>query len=346
MKLHGVITQKNTILIFTARKPPKSRLLLHGDVRGTRTQSGTRWLAPKDIIRLIQFHRSWKLNKNFWITYLPLIRHGPHRKLRLQQFFCCVCICCSGNVFTEPLPTDGRGIHVQTHGMMGGIYDVRRWDRWDRLRCHDTHTKFRKNWCGHWTVNEGIHRQHGDLISHIGFTALVDRGRFFFFQFLNPYTVGRTPWAGDQTVARPLPTPEQHSQNKRTQTSMPRVGFEPTMPVFERAKTARPLWSASFNLTNWNLQTQFFVGLSYVELIGVRLISVSSAIVNTYETFAPFIMITVMSIKARVAWAKERIGPELLWFSMSHDLVVYATNGHHVANVWIHLFPLRKPIIV
>jgi hypothetical protein len=27
------------------------------------------------------------------------------------------------------------------------------------------------------------------------------------------------------------------TQNKRTQTSMPHVGFEPTIPVFERAKT-------------------------------------------------------------------------------------------------------------
>jgi hypothetical protein len=32
---------------------------------------------------------------------------------------------------------------------------------------------------------------------------------------------------------------EQHKQNKRTQTSMPRVGFEPTIPVSERAKTVR-----------------------------------------------------------------------------------------------------------
>jgi hypothetical protein len=30
---------------------------------------------------------------------------------------------------------------------------------------------------------------------------------------------------------------EQHKQNKRTQTSMPRVGFDPTIPAFERAKT-------------------------------------------------------------------------------------------------------------
>jgi hypothetical protein len=62
------------------------------------------------------------------------------------------------------------------------------------------------------------------------------------FQFLNLYTVGRTPWTGDQPVARPLPTHRTTEiQNKRTQTSMPRVGFEPTIPVFERAKTVHTL---------------------------------------------------------------------------------------------------------
>jgi hypothetical protein len=45
------------------------------------------------------------------------------------------------------------------------------------------------------------------------------------------YTVGRTPWTGDQPVARPLPTHRTtQTQNKRTQTSMPLVGFEPTIP--------------------------------------------------------------------------------------------------------------------
>jgi hypothetical protein len=46
----------------------------------------------------------------------------------------------------------------------------------------------------------------------------------------------------DQSVARPLSAHTgQHKQNKRTQTSMPQVGFEPTIPVFERAKTAHAL---------------------------------------------------------------------------------------------------------
>jgi hypothetical protein len=30
--------------------------------------------------------------------------------------------------------------------------------------------------------------------------------RFVSLQFLNPRTVGRIPWTGDQPVARPLPT--------------------------------------------------------------------------------------------------------------------------------------------
>jgi hypothetical protein len=53
-----------------------------------------------------------------------------------------------------------------------------------------------------------------------------------------PSIVTRTPWTGDQPITRPLPacrTTQQ--QNKRTQTSVPQVGFEPTIPVFERAKT-------------------------------------------------------------------------------------------------------------
>jgi hypothetical protein len=37
------------------------------------------------------------------------------------------------------------------------------------------------------------------------------------FQFFNPYTVGRTPWTGDQPVPRSLPTHRTtQTQNKRT----------------------------------------------------------------------------------------------------------------------------------
>jgi hypothetical protein len=50
---------------------------------------------------------------------------------------------------------------------------------------------------------------------------------------------------GDQHIARLLPTPRAQAQNKRKQTPMPRVGFEPTIPVFERAMTIHALDEAT-----------------------------------------------------------------------------------------------------
>jgi hypothetical protein len=76
------------------------------------------------------------------------------------------------------------------------------------------------------------------------YSPLSDLGRFFNFLIL--YTVGITPWTGDQPIARPPPTHRtMQTQNKRTQTSMPQVGVEPTIPAFERAKTVHALDRAS-----------------------------------------------------------------------------------------------------
>jgi hypothetical protein len=55
-------------------------------------------------------------------------------------------------------------------------------------------------------------------------------------------SVGRTLRAGDQPVARPLPTHRTtQTQKKRTQTSIPSVGLEPTIPAFKRGKTVHAL---------------------------------------------------------------------------------------------------------
>jgi hypothetical protein len=68
------------------------------------------------------------------------------------------------------------------------------------------------------------------------YSPLLDLGRLF--SFLSYYRVGRTPWTGDQTVARPPPTHRTaHTRNKLTQTSMSLVGFELNIPVLEQAKT-------------------------------------------------------------------------------------------------------------
>jgi hypothetical protein len=41
---------------------------------------------------------------------LSLIRHGPHWKRRVQQFFyCCMCMRYRGNVSTEPMPSNDKG---------------------------------------------------------------------------------------------------------------------------------------------------------------------------------------------------------------------------------------------
>jgi hypothetical protein len=50
----------------------------------------------------------------------------------------------------------------------------------------------------------------------------------------------------DQPVARPLPINRTtQTQNKRTETLMPRVGFETTTPVFKRAKTVHAIYRAA-----------------------------------------------------------------------------------------------------
>jgi hypothetical protein len=67
----------------------------------------------------------------------------------------------------------------------------------------------------------------------------------------NPiHAVGGTPWTGDQPVARPIPTHRTtQTQNKRSQTSMSRVGFQPTTPAFERAKTVHA-WDRTAPVTS------------------------------------------------------------------------------------------------
>jgi hypothetical protein len=72
-----------------------------------------------------------------------------------------------------------------------------------------------------------------------GSAALVNFSSFFSFliytQSVGFFVRGISPSQG-----RYLHT-EHHKHNKRTQTSMFQVGFEPTIPVFERAKTVHAL---------------------------------------------------------------------------------------------------------
>jgi hypothetical protein len=67
-------------------------------------------------------------------------------------------------------------------------------------------------------------------------------GTWPFFSSLILYTDGRTPCMRDKPITRLLPTHRKTlTQNKRRQIHMPWVGFEPTIPAFERAKTLHVL---------------------------------------------------------------------------------------------------------
>jgi hypothetical protein len=70
--------------------------------------------------------------------------------------------------------------------------------------------------------------------------ALQPVGPWPLLQFLNPIHSRQDSLDGESARLKAAT----YTQNKRTQTSMPRVGFEPTTPVFERAKTVHALGRA------------------------------------------------------------------------------------------------------
>jgi hypothetical protein len=76
---------------------------------------------------------------------------------------------------------------------------------------------------------------HGFFLSIYGSTALVDFGRLFSF-LIYSQSVGFLGWG--ISPHRKVVT---STQNKFTQTSMLRVGFEPTIPMFEREETVHAL---------------------------------------------------------------------------------------------------------
>jgi hypothetical protein len=74
--------------------------------------------------------------------------------------------------------------------------------------------------------------------------ALHPCGPWPLFQFLNLYTVGRTPWTGDQPVARPLPTHRStQTQNKRHTDILASSGIrthDPSVRASEDGSCLRP----------------------------------------------------------------------------------------------------------
>jgi hypothetical protein len=94
------------------------------------------------------------------------------------------CLAIKGYTLSSLCLATVRGINIQSHRLMEGIYEVR---RWDRLRCHGIHTEFHKDWFTYSNVNMWgftytlIHRQtdrqHGDRISLLSFLQNKESGR-------------------------------------------------------------------------------------------------------------------------------------------------------------------------
>jgi hypothetical protein len=82
----------------------------------------------------------------------------------------------------------------------------------------------------------GVFRQKYLLLLHflLGFLACS-----YHPVLSNLYTVGRTPRTGDQPYLKAATHTGQHKHRRKT--FMPRVGLEPTTPLFERAKIFRVL---------------------------------------------------------------------------------------------------------
>jgi hypothetical protein len=105
----------------------------------------------------------------------------------------------------------------------------------------------------------------GNILLYLSMTLQPFVGPWPRFQFLNPVH-SRTPWTGDQPVTRPLPIHRTtQTQNKRTQTSMSRVRFEPTIPVFELTKTV-PVLGRQFSRKSPFYVWSLFVGPLFFEL--------------------------------------------------------------------------------
>lgn len=77
-------------------------------------------------------------------------------------------------------------------------------------------------------------------------------------------TVSRAPWMGDQPIIKRLPIHKTRTQKTSRFSSMHRVWFDPTIPVFERARyyvpcTTRGLFWSNFSPLSFSLYS--FLGL-------------------------------------------------------------------------------------
>jgi hypothetical protein len=106
-----------------------------------------------------------------------------------------------------------------------------------------------------------------------------------FFSFLILYTVDRTLGRGiSPSQGRYLHIQQHKSPNKGTQTFIPWVGFEPTIPAFERAKTIHALDRATNVICALiNFRFRYSINTVYIKCwIAIRLFIKRSPFVHLH----------------------------------------------------------------
>jgi hypothetical protein len=139
------------------------------------------------------------------------------------------------------------------------------------------------------------------------------------------YTDGRTPWTGDQPVARPLPTQRTtQTQNKRI---YKHTCLEPMIPVFKRAKTFHALDRAATVIGFFVIQGNQILNKHFQKVTELKLIIECSCIrcrwnptadAADVHLIAQFISLTT---DATAAWV--RIPHKALMFRMCMHLFCF-----------------------
>jgi hypothetical protein len=144
--------------------------------------------------------------------------------------------------------------------------------------------------------------------------ALQPLWTWLFFQFLDHFTDGRTPWTSDQPVARPLSTHRKtQTQNKCTQTSMPRVGFESTIPVFKRAKTV-PVLDRAATVIGQPLSylDEFATSASSVFLWYLESCETSLEVCSNSSIIGKLLPVLNQALRHEDAWSCGGVSPSFL----------------------------------
>jgi hypothetical protein len=142
--------------------------------------------------------------------------------------------------------------------------------RYPDFQCHWTTVKH----ILHNSINEIIHCIPWNLPTSAYIWLYISCGPWPFFQFLNLYTVVRTPWMEDHPVARPLPTHRiTQTQNKRTHICCALSGIrihDPKVQAIEGSSCLRPRvhcdWRSS-HIFCWNYVLDNFTNSHFIILI-------------------------------------------------------------------------------